>query len=257
MFNTYLYGKSHIKHIPTRRSQIEMSANGKQRQYEVNQVPSYFTLELYSNTLIRTALRQIIRKISLIHRKRTEIKLEPPKKANAEDSKSRPDWRSAKAELHPATALNGLQEAEQGDHDRPDTQSIHSARSTDSRCSNQSCQSTTSRRSISSFKSIKSCLSRLSTASRSSQFSYENPVLEAVETMLDLVAKEIETRSSKSTTHVLFGNRGKIPSRYISTLKELEVKLLDYTRHPMILSINVHTAPPGMLDLPCHIYTMV
>ncbi|KAK3297699.1 uncharacterized protein B0H64DRAFT_392827 [Chaetomium fimeti] len=126
-----------------------------------------------------------------------------------------------------------------------DTASIRSRRS------NQSAQSAGSQASVLSFRSFKSHFSRLSRMSGSSQRSYENPVLESVQTILDLATKlEAESKPTiLGIAHRSSGNRATQCTRYTQALKRLKEQVSGYATHPAVMYSSIHTSPRELVML--------
>jgi hypothetical protein len=121
-----------------------------------------------------------------------------------------------------------------------------------SRVSNRSAQSRASRGSAVSFDSTLSRFSRRSRLSRSSQRSYDNPVLDALQTMLDRVT---EMQAMNKPTIFRPMRRRKIRERetgaavrsgYFRAVLRLSDQLGWYVVHPAVVHSTLHVAPMGM-----------
>lgn len=138
---------------------------------------------------------------------------------------------------------------ESGAGDSSDAQSIRSQRS------NHSAQSAKSRGSISSFRSFASHFSRLSLMSGSSQRSYENPVLESVQTIVDLAIKlEADNKRTMQGTTPRASMAREARRRcdcYEESLKRLRGQVEGYAAHPAVVYSGVHTSPKGMSPRCC------
>lgn len=108
-----------------------------------------------------------------------------------------------------------------------------------------------SRGSVSSFRSFASHFSRLSRMSGSSQRSYENPVLESVQTILDLATK-LEADNKRT----MVGTTGRASlarearrqcACYEESLMRLKGQVEGYTTHPAVVFSGVHTSPKGII----------
>ena len=106
-----------------------------------------------------------------------------------------------------------------------------------------------SRGSVSSFRSFASHFSHLSRMSGSSQRSYENPVLESVQTILDLTTK-LEADNKRT----MLGTTGRASMArearkqcdcYEESLRRLKGQLEGYAAHPAVIYSGVHTSPKG------------
>ncbi|KAH6850968.1 hypothetical protein B0I37DRAFT_414330 [Chaetomium sp. MPI-CAGE-AT-0009] len=141
-------------------------------------------------------------------------------------------------------------QTESGVEQPGDATSICSRRSNQSA---QSDQSAGSRASVLSFRSFKSHFSRLSRMSGSSQRSYENPVLESVQTILDLATK-LEAESKSKPAMLGMGNRtsgapGRQCARYAQALKRLKEQVSGYVTHPAVVYSSIHTSPQELVML--------
>ncbi|KAH6640733.1 hypothetical protein F5144DRAFT_108962 [Chaetomium tenue] len=136
---------------------------------------------------------------------------------------------------------------ENGAVDSSDTRSIRSQRS------NHSAQSAKSRGSISSFRSFASHFSRLSRMSGSSQRSYENPVLESVQTIVDLATKleadNKRTMQGRTSRASMAREARKRCDCYEESLKRLRGQVEGYAAHPAVVYSGVHTSPKELVLL--------
>ncbi|KAH6620989.1 hypothetical protein B0J18DRAFT_213482 [Chaetomium sp. MPI-SDFR-AT-0129] len=154
-------------------------------------------------------------------------------------------------------------------HDRrasdDDAASTHSRTSRTSVAKSQ--RSRRSRGSLRSWRSGKSHVSRVSRMSGSSQRSYENPVLESVQTIVESVTKlEAAARSRVVGGRVVGGRvvggggdgghgkgkgieKGSATVRYLRALRELREQAEGYTNHHKVVLSDVHTSPKELVSL--------